>query len=94
MDLRLVKTFKLWLSVFVGSGDFGSSSGSGRNPGTDSDCFIPRSFLKIGALTAHAGPWSIELEGGDRYKIDYSAEVVKSRCVAGVVNITCIINTL
>ena len=34
------------------------------------------------------------LESGDSYKIDYSAVVVKSRCVAGIVNIACIINKL
>ncbi len=32
--------------------------------------------------------------GGDRYKIDYSAVAAKSRCVAGNVNIACIINSL
>ena len=31
---------------------------------------------------------------GDSYKIDYSAVVAKSRCVAGIVNIILIINAL
>ena len=31
---------------------------------------------------------------GDSYKIDYSAEVEKSRCVVGMVNIALIINSL
>jgi len=34
------------------------------------------------------------LGGDDRYKIDYSAVAVKSRCVTEIVNIACIINTL
>jgi len=34
------------------------------------------------------------LGGNDSYKIDYSAVAVKSRCVAGNVNIACIINNL
>jgi len=36
----------------------------------------------------------IFLGGGDSYKIDYSGVAAKSRCVAGIVNITCIINRL
>ena len=36
----------------------------------------------------------IFLEGGDRYKIDYSAVAAKSRCVPEMVNIACIINKL
>ena len=36
-----------------------------------------------------------ELRGSvHRYKIDYSGVAVKSRCVAEMVNIACIINTL
>ena len=34
------------------------------------------------------------LRGGDSYKIDYSDVAVKSRCVAEMVNIACIINNL
>jgi hypothetical protein len=34
------------------------------------------------------------LGGGHRYKIDYSGVAVKSRCVAQIVNIACIINTI
>jgi hypothetical protein len=36
----------------------------------------------------------IFLRGVDRYKIDYSREAVKSRCVPGIVNIAFIINKL
>src|SRR5258708_39302296 len=42
----------------------------------------------------HMESHSVSLEGSDRYKIDYTAVAVKSRCVAGIVDITCIINHL